>query len=377
MTNWWRSKGWETRSGIIGRGFAIAWLFFIPYSWASSLSVGMPRFAEVGLAEGVVAFCAVYLWYYLRGINSGDGAAWVTIASITLLSVALAFVAAGTVEGWYGAAWLTGMIYCATVGASLRPRVAMPVVLGTALVLAGGMTALGAPPSYSIVIVVETVLIGLSIIGVMWLERTVAELRAAREELARLAVSEERLRFARDIHDLLGHSLSVIVLKAELLTRVLPNDASPRVRQEVTEIESVARGALREVREAVAGYRKASLATELGGAAAAVEAAGIDYQRVQQGGVITPQTEEVLAWAVREGVTNVIRHSSASRCSIRVERENGHIILDVVDDGTGGRDSAGNGLRGVAERAAGIGGALEAGPLPHEGFRMRVTVPAE
>ena len=362
---------------MIGRGFAIAWLFFIPYSWASSLSVGMPRFAEVGLAEGVVAFCAVYLWYYLRGIDSGDGAAWVTIASISLLSVALAFVAAGTVEGWYGAAWFTGMIYCATVGACLRPRLAVPVVLGTAVVIAAGMSVLGAPAAYTIAIVVETVLIGLSIIGVMWLERTVGELRFAREELARLAVSEERLRFSRDIHDLLGHSLSVIVLKSELLARVLPDDAPPRVRQEVTEIESVARGALREVREAVAGYRKASLLTELGGAAAAFEAAGIDYQRVQRGGVITPQTEEVLAWAVREGVTNVIRHSSARRCSIRVERENGHIILDVVDDGTGGRQSPGNGLRGVAERAAGIGGALEAGPLPHEGFRMRVTVPAE
>jgi two-component system, NarL family, sensor histidine kinase DesK len=206
---------------------------------------------------------------------------------------------------------------------------------------------------------------------------TVGALREAREELARLAVSEERLRFARDIHDLLGHSLSVIVLKSELLSRTLPEDVPPRVRQEAQEIESVARGALREVREAVAGYRKASLATELGGAAAAFEAAGIDYQRVQQGGAITPETEAVLAWAVREGVTNVIRHSHASRCSIRVGREDGHIVLDVVDDGEGGKPAQGNGLRGVAERAAGIGGEVEAGPLPHEGFRLRVTVPAE
>jgi two-component system, NarL family, sensor histidine kinase DesK len=377
MLSWWRSQGWEGRAGIVGRGFAIAWLFIIPYSLWTAFEANLPRFAIVGLTEGVAAFMAVYLWFYLRGINAGAPAAMTTIGSLALLSLPLAFVAAGTVGGWYGAAWLTGMVYCATVGGCLRPRLAAPVVALTALFLAIGMSVLGAPLPYTVGIVLETLLLGLSITGVMWLTRTVGELRAAREELARLAVSEERLRFARDIHDLLGHSLSVIVLKSELLTRVLPEDSPARVKQEAREIEAVARGALREVREAVAGYRKASLATELGGAAAAFEAAGIDYQRLQQGGVITPETEAVLAWAVREGVTNVIRHSHASRCSIRVERENGHIVLDVVDDGKDGKAGRGNGLRGVAERAAEIGGALEAGPLPYEGFRLRVTVPAE
>jgi two-component system, NarL family, sensor histidine kinase DesK len=377
MLSWWRSQGWESRAGLIGRGFAIAWLFIMPYSLWTAFEANLPRFAIVGLTEGVAAFMAVYLWFYLRGIKAGPPAALTTIASLALLSLPLAFVGAGTVGGWYGAAWLTGMVYCATVGGCQRPSLAAPVVALTALFLAIGMSVLGAPLPYTVGIVLETLLLGLSITGVMWLTRTVGELRAAREELARLAVSEERLRFARDIHDLLGHSLSVIVLKSELLTRVLPEDSPARVKQEALEIESVARGALREVREAVAGYRKASLATELGGAAAAFEAAGIDYQRLQQGGAITPETEAVLAWAVREGVTNVIRHSHASRCSIRVERDNGHIVLDVDDDGKDGKAGRGNGLRGVAERAAEIGGALEAGPLPHVGFRLRVTVPAE
>ncbi|MDQ6918438.1 MAG: sensor histidine kinase [Candidatus Dormibacteraeota bacterium] len=376
MVNWWRSQTWESRAGIIGRGFAIAWLFIIPYSLAGASELHLPGFATAGLTEGVVGFMAVYVWFYLRGINGGTPAVWVTIASLLLLSIALGFVAGGTAGGFYGAAWLTGILYCATVAGCLRPRLALPTIAATAVVLAILMTLLGAPAAYTIVIVVETVLLGLSIVGVVWLAHTVGELRSAREELARLAVSEERLRFARDIHDLLGHSLSVIVLKSELLTRLLPEGSPARVEREAREIEAVARGALREVREAVAGYRKASLATELGGAAAAFEAAGIDYHRLQQGGAITPETEAVLAWAVREGVTNVIRHSQARRCSIRVERENGKIVLDVVDDGKGGKPSRGSGLRGVAERAAVIGGALEAGPLPHEGFRLRVTVPA-
>jgi two-component system sensor histidine kinase DesK len=378
MPNWWTSQNWESRAGIIGRGFAIAWLFIIPYSLLTEFQLNPPHWVLFGMTEGVVAFMAVYLWYYLRGIKGGAPAAWTTIASLALLILPVGFIAAGTEGGIYGSAWLTGLIYCATVGACLRVRrLALLVIATTALVLAGLMSLLGAPVTFTFVIVIETVLVGLSIVGVLFLVGTVSELRSAREELARLAVSEERLRFARDIHDLLGHSLSVIVLKSELLTRVLPEDAPARARQEAEEIEAVARGALREVREAVAGYRKASLATEMTGAAAAFEAAGIDYQRVQQGGVITPEAEAVLAWAVREGVTNVIRHSRASRCSIRVGRENGSIVLDVVDDGRGGKPGHGNGLRGVAERVAGVGGALEAGPLAHEGFRLRVTVPAE
>jgi len=377
MLNWWRSQGWEHRAGMIGRGFAVAWLFIIPYSLLTEIALNPPRFALLALTEGAIAFMAVYLWYYLRGINGGAPAAWTTIAGLALLILPIGFVAAGSEGASHGAAWLNGLIYCATVGACLRVRrLALLVIGATAVVLAGLSSALGTPVTFTFVIVLETVLVGLSIVGVLFLVDTVSELRTAREELARLAVSEERLRFARDIHDLLGHSLSVIVLKSELLARILPEDAPPRVKQEAEEIEAVARGALREVREAVAGYRKASLATEMTGAAAAFEAAGIDYQRVQQGGVITPETEAVLAWAVREGVTNVIRHSQASRCSIRVGRENGHIVLDVVDDGKGGKHPPGNGLRGVAERAAGIGGSLEAGPLPHEGFRLRVTVPA-
>jgi two-component system sensor histidine kinase DesK len=207
----------------------------------------------------------------------------------------------------------------------------------------------------------------------------VAELRSAREELARLAVSEERLRFARDLHDLLGHSLSLITLKSELAGRLLPT-APEKAATEVRDIEDVARQALREVREAVAGYRRPTLDEELAGASEMLEAAGISCQIENQTGVLPKAVDAVLAWAVREGTTNVIRHSSAKHCRIVLARENEEIYAEITDDGGGfqkesGQDS-GSGLSGLTERVATFAGRVETDSLPNGGFRLRVVLPA-
>jgi two-component system sensor histidine kinase DesK len=207
----------------------------------------------------------------------------------------------------------------------------------------------------------------------------VAELRSAREELARLAVSEERLRFARDLHDLLGHSLSLITLKSELAGRLLPA-APEKAATEVHDIEGVARQALREVREAVAGYRRPTLDEELAGAGEMLEAAGISCRIEHQTGVLPNAVDAVLAWAVREGTTNVIRHSRAKHCRIVLAREGVEIYAEITDDGQGypkenGEDS-GSGLSGLTERVATFSGRVEAGPLPDGGFRLRVVLPA-
>jgi two-component system sensor histidine kinase DesK len=207
----------------------------------------------------------------------------------------------------------------------------------------------------------------------------VAELRSAREELARLAVSEERLRFARDLHDLLGHSLSLITLKSELAGRLLPT-APEKAATEVHDIEGVARQALREVREAVAGYRRPTLDGELAGASEMLEAAGISCRIENQTGVLPKAVDAVLAWAVREGTTNVIRHSRAKHCRIALARENEEIYAEITDDGGGfkkesGEDS-GSGLSGLAERVATFAGRVETDSLPDGGFRLRVVLPA-
>jgi two-component system sensor histidine kinase DesK len=210
---------------------------------------------------------------------------------------------------------------------------------------------------------------------------TVDELRAAREELARLAVADERLRFARDLHDLLGHSLSLITLKSELAGRLLQSDRD-RAAAEVADIERVARQALREVREAVTGYRRLSLASELDGVRAVLTAAGVDTRIENTAGALPTAVDETIAWGVREGATNVIRHSGARRCDIRVTRENGEVRAEVTDDGHGAPagalpDETGSGLRGLAERVTALDGEMAAGPNPAGGYRLQIVLPVD
>jgi two-component system, NarL family, sensor histidine kinase DesK len=223
----------------------------------------------------------------------------------------------------------------------------------------------------------QALLLGLGAVAVNNLITTEGALRTARQELDRLAVEQERLRFARDMHDLLGHSLSLIVFKSELAGRLLPDLPQPALA-EVSDIESVARAALGEVREAVAGYRQPTLAAELAGAQAALATAGIEC-RVEDGiGPLSPEGEAVCAWTVREGATNVIRHSHARHCCIRLSSADGTGFVEFTDDGRGDSEpemAAGSGLLGLRERVAARGGRLEAGPLPSGGFRLRVMVP--
>lgn len=203
------------------------------------------------------------------------------------------------------------------------------------------------------------------------------KLRAAQDELARLAVADERLRFARDMHDLVGHSLSVIALKAELAGRVAV-ERPEEAQEHVADIERVARAALGEVREVVSGYRQPLLDAELAGARMALDAAGIELRVDQEPLDLAPELEAVLAWTVREGTTNVIRHSGATRCTIAVATGPAASTVEVADDGRGtdaGVDG-GNGLVGLRERVADVHGAVDAGPLSTGGFRLRVTVPA-
>jgi two-component system sensor histidine kinase DesK len=206
------------------------------------------------------------------------------------------------------------------------------------------------------------------------------QLREARKELAELAVAEERERFARDLHDLLGHSLSVIALKAELAGRLLPERVD-EAATEIAELESVARSALTEVRDAVSGYRQPTLDGELEGARMALSAAGIDTAVVRAPGKLDPTVESVLAWAVREGATNVIRHSRARRCTVRISSGSEDAAVEVVDDGAGpvvsgvNGNGDGHGLEGLAERARLMGGGVEAGARPGGGYRLAVRVP--
>jgi two-component system, NarL family, sensor histidine kinase DesK len=222
--------------------------------------------------------------------------------------------------------------------------------------------------------------LGLDMIGLVRLASALREVHAARTELARLAVIEERLRVARDLHDLLGHTLSLITLKSELAGRLIETEPA-RAAQEIREVERTARRSLREVREAVAGYRQPRLVSELDGARQLLEAAGIAYQIEHTAEALPPATDALLAWTIREGVTNVIRHSRAHHCTIRVTCASEGACVEVLNDGVRLDSSqttltdTGSGLAGLAERVCTAGGQIEAGPQPAAGFRLWVELP--
>lgn len=226
-------------------------------------------------------------------------------------------------------------------------------------------------------------------------ERQVRE-QAAREEAARLAVMTERLRIARDLHDLLGHNLSLITLKSELARRLAGNN-SERLAAEIQDIEMVARTTLQEVREAVSNYRQPALLNELHGAQEMLAAAGIAFHYEDNNdtgdlGTLPTPIEAALAWAIREGVTNIIRHSRAHSCTIRVSRTKENAHVEITDDGTGaikevaagqpadtssahGNNRHGNGLRGLAERISALDGQFEAGSFNGDGFCLAISLP--
>jgi two-component system sensor histidine kinase DesK len=188
-------------------------------------------------------------------------------------------------------------------------------------------------------------------------------------------VSEERLRIARDLHDLLGHSLSVIALKSELARKLVEREPA-RAAAELDDIQAVSRTALAEVRDAVQGYRRLALADALEGAQAALAAAGIDCELAEADVALPADVDAALAWAVREGSTNVIRHSGASHCLIRVDGDGDHAAVVIEDDGTAVASAGnGSGLSGLSERAHRLRGDLEAGARPEGGFRLQLTVP--
>ena len=242
------------------------------------------------------------------------------------------------------------------------------------------------PASETVSALFTIVLASVTTILMVWAVGTYRRIQEEREEMGHItAIAEERLRIARDLHDLLGHNLSLIALKSELARRLIAV-APERAQSEIADIESVARTALQEVRETVASYRRPTLVGELRGAREILAAAGIAYtvagdDRIAEGQ--PPAFEEALAWAVREGVTNVIRHSRAKHCNVLLLRDAAAARLTISDDGAAAAPpddlssppQEGNGLLGLAERIAALDGSCDYGPQSTSGYRLTVTLP--
>jgi two-component system sensor histidine kinase DesK len=199
------------------------------------------------------------------------------------------------------------------------------------------------------------------------------QLHKANEEIEHLAKLAERERIARDLHDVLGHTLSVITLKSELAGKLIDRDPG-RAGKEIREVEQISRQALSEVRDAIRGYHTGGLAAELAHAKATLETAGVTVQCDAATSVQLPAMQEsVLSLAVREGVTNVVRHARASNCRLHVAQQNGSCRLEIADDGQGFYTLEGNGLRGMRERVEMLGGTLER--TNRSGTTLIITLP--
>jgi two-component system, NarL family, sensor histidine kinase DesK len=352
----------DPKGRLLCMGTALA---FLAFPVADLLSGRLSRGSEVVAAAGLVAFAALYLrlfWIlpWVARERRAEGAA--LLAAVAALAIALSIA--------FGDDWLGLLVYVSIAVALALPTHVALTGLAAVAVLAVAITG-------ELDVAVQGVAFGLILVAVRRLMELVRELEAARAQVAEFAAREERLRLSRDMHDLLGHNLSLIALKSQLARKFMGRDAEAAER-EVRDIESVARSSLEEARAAVRGLRRASLAAELDGAREVLEAAGMEVS-VDAGGPLPAGVETVLAFAAREGVTNVIRHSGAGRCEIVVRRVGDVAELELRDDGPGAPSSAGDGsgLRGLAERMSEVGGTLEAGSAPEGGFRLMARVPIE
>ncbi|WP_427925334.1 sensor histidine kinase [Streptomyces sp. cg40] len=354
--------------------WVLPWLVFLSGPVKDLLSGHHTTPATAAGWVGLVAFVSAYLTVVFRSMGRPYAGRFVA-ALITVL-----WVLAVTLALTLGGSWIGLFVYVSvSCGAALPLRAAYwTIPLTTAAMMLAGWHAHDLDDAWGLFLVV--LLIGYSMTGVRQLVRTTVELRKARATVAQLAANEERLRLARDLHDLLGHSLSLITLKSELAGRMLP-DHPDKAAQQVADIEQVSRQALVDVREAVTGYRRPRLPGELAGAQVALTAAGVtaDLPAEPDLADVPEDSESALAWALREAITNVVRHSGAQRCLVEVVRRqtlDGPMLeLSVEDNGSGGSGKGpGNGLTGLTERLAKVGGSLETTRLKH-GFRLVARVP--
>ncbi|MEJ3747496.1 histidine kinase, partial [Actinomycetes bacterium KLBMP 9797] len=217
--------------------------------------------------------------------------------------------------------------------------------------------------------------------GLTRMARLVGEIHAAREELSRMAVAEERLRLARDVHDVLGLSLSAITLKSELTYRLIAEQPE-WAREELADVLVLARRALTEVRMVASGRQELSLEDELALARSVLAAAGIDARIGRVEVSLPARVATVLATLVREGVTNVLRHSKARWCEIGLSRVGSAVVLDIVNDGVPvdpvdavSSGAAGSGIPNMRHRIAWLGGELVAGAEDGGRHRLHATIP--
>lgn len=340
----------------------LVFLYFPLVFW-----VDRPSSAIIASVLATLVFVPAYLAFYRVPFRSRLA----LLASVAVLGyVVIPFNPGGN----------TFIIYTMAMSAvCLRPRLAVVLSVLLFIVMAIEFWLVGPGPMLSLGFVTVVAVIGTMVVSSVLYSRAQstrnAELRLTQDEVRRLATMAERERIGRDLHDLLGHTLSVVALKSELAGKLLDRDPGG-AREQIREVEEVARSALAQVREAVAGIRATGLQAELAAARLALLSADVRMDQRLDPVTLDEKVELAFAMAVREAITNVIRHAGAQHVEVEMTSDDQGIRLTVGDDGRGGVERFGNGLDGMRERMRALGGTLEIDSGTGAGTRLALWVPA-
>ncbi|HUJ12231.1 MAG TPA: sensor histidine kinase [Thermoanaerobaculia bacterium] len=339
------------------------WLIYLSFFMLYPAAKPHTSVAEwIATAAGL----AIFLPLYFRGYRVSGRDLYIVIAAITLL---------GLIYYPFNPGAGTFFVYAAAFAGHTRSGgLALRIMVVIELVTVAEIAYFRVDVWNAVWPLVFIALVGAVNAHYSQLDRSNARLRLAQEEIERLAKVAERERIARDLHDLLGHTLSLIILKSELASKLADRDPL-RARDEIRDVERISREALTQVRQAVGGYRAGGLAGEIAGAKEMLRAACIECRIDVESISLAPSIETILALAVREAVTNVVRHSGAARCDIRLARADRDVRLTIADDGHGSGEAEGFGLIGMRERIAALGGTLHRDTS--RGTTLTINVPIE
>jgi two-component system sensor histidine kinase DesK len=346
------------------------WLFYLGETLQALIHEASGWRRDLGIVA-LAGFAVLYVYGVSRGRRSrltGEPSPlrqrWAILAGLAVLVVAL-------IPGARYHALAAAVFVTATAGLSLPMRQAAATIV-VIFGLAEGLPYL-VPGWQSNGYGLAVALAGLAVWGLRTVMDRNQQLVRAQRRLASVAVEEERSRIASDLHDILGHSLTVITMKAELAGRLLDVDLD-RARRELYEVENLSRDALADVRSTALGLRGVSLPAEIAAARAALDAAGIAADLPSVADEVPSRWRELFAWTIREAVTNLVRHSGASRCEVRLTSRS----VEVLDDGRGAAAvNGGQGLAGLRDRARAAGARIDVGDRSDgRGFRVYVEVPA-
>ncbi|WP_271216591.1 sensor histidine kinase [Streptosporangium carneum] len=357
-------------------GLFVAWAGFTLRFGATP---GMtPVFLVIVDLSGMAAFSVLYMRMIRAAVAGTEAMREIVVSGLLVLVMLLVLDGELWSLGLLTAAWSSGAALLLNRAGTVAASVGAAAV-GLLLVPPGSFGPIPEPGPPIVAYLVMAAFLPWANRFQLWFWKVVRSAEAGKEAMTRLAVTEERLRFSRDLHDLVGHSLSAIAIKSEVAVKLSGIDAE-RATTEMEEVRGLAREALKEIRTAVRGYRTVDLDAELRSMTAVLEADGVRCTLETPGERIPEELATLLAWVVREGTTNVLRHSSATRCRITIVLRDGAAVLEMTNDGVSAADGrGGTGLAGLSERVAAAGGVLTAGAgrAGAGEFRLRATVPLE